>query len=211
MLDKNSNMIWYACYGSNMDNDKFIKYIQGGELTVNGHEKNYIPCPTDTEPARQSEQYLIDRRFYFAKESTTWNKHGVGFISPRRSSRSRTYARIYLISRAQFSHLFAQENSRQTAQINYENLNEKGFLDFEYSFYNRIIQLEENLNGCPVLTFTNKSILLPNKPLKEYVRLICKGLRLTHNLSDKNIFEYLSKKGTGINKKELFKLLKQLN
>ena len=43
MLDKNSNMIWYACYGSNMDNDRFIKYIQGEKNPKKGSEKNLKP------------------------------------------------------------------------------------------------------------------------------------------------------------------------
>jgi len=76
-----SNMIWYACYGSNMDLDRFLKYIQGEQLTVKGEIKNYKGCPGDKSLPQNSEPYLIGRRFFFAKESKTWNKYGVGFIS----------------------------------------------------------------------------------------------------------------------------------
>ena len=200
-------MIWYACYGSNMDENRFMKYIQGGELIVNGKTKKYRPCSADTSPPTQSEPYVLDRRFYFAKESGTWNKHGVGFISNRRNKRSRTYSKLYLISEAQFSHIFAQENGRQTVEIEYDRLSDSGYLDFEFNFYNRIILLEENHEGFPILSFTNRNNLSTNEPLLEYVKLISNGLKLTHNLTSKEAFEYIVRKGTGAKRKDLKGLL----
>lgn len=202
-----SNMIWYACYGSNMDSERFLKYIQGGQLIVNGLTKDYKPCPTDTSLPEQSEPYSIDRKFLFAKESKTWNLHGVGFISNKRNKRSKTYAKLYLISEAQFLYLFAQENGRQTSKINYEQLLNEGYLDFEYNFYNRILLLNKDYNGLPILTFTNKSNLTAKKPLFEYAKLISNGLKLTHNLTDKETVNYLAKRGTGAKKRDLRKII----
>jgi hypothetical protein len=152
MQHKTSTMIWYACYGSNMDLDRFLKYIQGGQLTVNGVKRDYTACPTDTSSPKHSEPYSIDRKFFFAKKSKTLNEHGVGFISNKKNNKSKTFGKLYLISEAQFSHLFAQENGRETAKINYEMLLKKGALDFDYNFYNRIILLDKNYKGHPILT-----------------------------------------------------------
>jgi hypothetical protein len=205
MLQKISNMIWYACYGSNMNFNRFLKYIKGGQLIVNGETKEYKACLTDKLPPRQSEPYLINRRFFFAKESKTWNKHGVGFISNKRNKKSKTLGKLYLISKAQFSHLFAQENGRGASKIDYENLLSNGILDFDYNFYNRIVILNKDYKGYPILTFTNKSTLPTNKPHFEYAQLIKNGLMLTHNLTSQEAIDYLSKKGTGAKKSDLKK------
>ncbi len=201
-------MIWYACYGSNMDLNRFLKYIRGGEMIVNGVTKKYDACPTDTEPPRQFEPYKIDRRFYFAKQSKTWNLHGVGFISTKRNIKSCTYAKLYLISKVQFSHLFAQENSKGRTNINFEHFKNKNVLDFNYNFYNRIIQLDINYKGFPILTFTNKEILQKNEPMNEYLSLICDGLKMTHNLNNNQILDYFKKRNTGAKRTNLKKLLK---
>lgn len=200
-------MIWYACYGSNMDMNRFLKYIQGGQLTVNGETKIYKACPTDTSTPKNSEPYSIDRKFFFAKESKTWNKHGVGFISNRKNKKSKTFGKLYLLSEAQFSHLFAQENGREKVTIDFEKLSKRGILDFDYNFYNRIVQLDKNYKGFPILTFTNKDNLKTNKPHPEYTLLIASGLKLTHKLSSKEVVNYLSKNGTGVKKKDLIKLI----
>lgn len=196
-------MIWYACYGSNMDYERFLKYIQGGQLIVNNTTKVYKPCPTDIKPPEQSEPYSIDRRFFFAKESKTWNQHGVAFISNKRNKKSKTFAKLYLISEDQFLHLFAQENGRLNAKINYEQLFQNGFLDFDYSFYNRILVIEKNHKGFPILTFTNKSKLSPNKPFVDYTNLIINGLISTHNLTTKEAFDYIVQNKTGASRKDL--------
>ncbi len=193
-------MVWYACYGSNMDLDRFLKYLQGGELVVNGKVRKYAPCPTDTSPPRETEPYFINRRLYFAKKSITWNKQGVGFISTKRNPRSRTYSKLYLISEDQFTHLFAGENSVQTIFIDYAGLKKTGSLDFDSEYYNRIIQLEKDYKGYPVLTFTNKKILPANKAMREYVELIGKGIKNTHDISNRQLAGYFVKVKAGFSK-----------
>ena len=202
-------MIWYACYGSNMDYERFLKYIQGGQLIVNNKTKEYKACPTDVKPPEQSEPYSIDRRLFFAKESNTWNQHGVAFISNKRNKNSKTFAKLYLISEDQFSHLFAQENGRSNVRIDYKHLFENGYLDFDYNFYNRILVIEKNHKGFPVLTFTNKSKLLPNKPFVEYASLIINSLISTHNLTTKEAFDYIVRNDTGASRKDLKEKLYQ--
>lgn len=187
-------MIWYACYGSNMDSGRFLIYIQGGNLVVNGTNRPYDACQKDSSPPRDSEPYIIRRRFYFAEKSkTTWNGHGVGFISNKPNSRSVTYAKLYLISKHQFNHLFEQENAGNPRNINYKDLEKNRKLDFPTGFYNRIIQLKDSYKNYPILTFTNKRNLQKNNPMDEYVQLISNGIKATHNLSDKDILRYIKK------------------
>jgi hypothetical protein len=109
---------------------------------------------------------------------------------------------LYLITEAQFSHLFAQENGRETAKIDFEKLLKNKMQDFDYNFYNRILVLEKEYKGYPVLTFTNKEKLPLNPPHLEYARLIANGLKLTHKLSSKQSLEYLTRR-TGASRKAL--------
>ncbi len=206
-MQTNPDMVWYACYGSNMDLNRFLIYIQGGQLVINGQVKTYRACENDIQPPINSEPYLIQRRFYFAKESGTWNNRGVGFISAKSNKRSLTYARLYLISKNQFSHLFASENGRRTSTINYEQLCNTKLLDFDYNFYNRVLQLNENYKGYPIITFTNKDVLPLNYPMDEYLRLISNGLKITHKLSNKDIAEYFSKSKIGLSRKTILTIL----
>lgn len=187
---KEEELVWYACYGSNIDLDRFLIYIKGGNLTVNGVVKPYRRCNEDDEAPRDSEPYIINHRLYFAKESSTWSDNGVGFISTKKNQRSNTYAKLYLISKIQFAHMFASENSRRTTHIDYNFLQNKKFQDFEYNFYNRIIQLEDNYNGYPILTFTNKVILQNNNPMDGYLQLISRGLKSVHQLNQNEITQY---------------------
>lgn len=192
-------LVWYACYGSNMDLTRFMKYIEGGVLIVNGKTKEYDRCLIDPAYPRLAEPYIIHRRFYFARESGTWDTHGVGFISNKVNKRSLTYAKLYLISKHQFKHLFEQENDKKPCTINYEELQKNKKQDFNYSragnewFYGRILQLEDDYQGHPVLTFTTQRFLKQNKPMEQYVQLISDGIQDTHDLAPENIAEYLKK------------------
>lgn len=196
-------MIWYACYGSNMDINRFLKYIQGGELLVNGRIHRYAPCPSDTAAPRQTEPYFINRKLYFAKKSITWNKQGVAFISKKRNPRSQAYSKLYLISEEQFTHLFAGENSVPAIFIDYDRLKKTGLLDFDCEYYNRIIQLEKEYKGYPILSFTNKENLANNKPMQDYLELIGTGIKETHNVSNEQLVDYFIKSKAGFSKKRL--------
>lgn len=200
-------MVWYACYGSNMGVNRFLKYLQGGELVINGKVRKYEPCPSDMTAPRQTEPYIINRRLYFAKQSVTWNQQGVGFISTKSNPGSRTYSKLYLISEDQFTHLFAAENSVQSIFIDYAGLKKAGSLDFDSEYYNRIIQLEKDYKGYPVLTFTNKKILPANKAMREYVELIGKGIKNIHDISNEQLAGYFVKSKAGFSKKSLLKIL----
>jgi len=188
-------MIWYACYGSNMDWDRFLDCLQVGNLNVAGTDKQYMACEKDTAVPRETEPYFIDGELYFAWESKTWKGHGVAFL--RENGTSRVYSRLYLISKEQFEHLFAAENGRITVKVDYHTILEHKFQDFDYTFYNRIVLLDGNYKGFPVMTFTNGQDLQKNEPFDEYLQLIAKGLKEVHSLDSNQIAEYFT--GSGIN------------
>ena len=163
---------------------------------INGLEKTYKACMDDLEAPRDSEPYMIKRPLYFAKESRTWDQHGVAFISNEEDAENYTYGRLYLISRKQFEHLFAVENGRRgIVAIDYDVINAQKFQDFNYNFYNRIIQLEDNYKGYPVLTFTNKKNLHSNHPMPDYLELIKAGIKEVYQVEDIEFVLYFKRAG----------------
>ena len=103
---KEETHIWYASYGSNISEDRFHCYIQGG--TPKGSQTSYKGCKDKTLPI-DNEDFYIASELYFAKKSIkSWNGGGVGFIS-NNFNEAKTIGRIYLITKEQFIDVIKQE------------------------------------------------------------------------------------------------------
>ncbi len=83
-----SNYVWYACYGSNILDERFEKYIERTTLKQK---------PIASKPI------IIPYELYFAKKSRKWNNSGVAFLDYQTSSI--TYGWMYLITREQFNEI----------------------------------------------------------------------------------------------------------
>ena len=159
--------IWYLCYGSNINIDRFMIYINGDG---NGHYADKKGCSDKTKPV-DSKPYIIRRRIYFAKHSGKWNG-GVAFLNYR--SIGKTYGKIYKIKKSQFLDVFKQEHRLKD--------------------YDTILYVGK-YNKVPIYTFTSTYKLNDiEKPSKEYLEVIRKGIKDTYiNLSNKQIEKYLIK------------------
>lgn len=71
------NYVWYASYGSNINQDRFHAYIFG-EIPPGGTVSE-IGCRDQSLPLR-AENVMIDFPMFFAKQSKRWDNKGVGFI-----------------------------------------------------------------------------------------------------------------------------------
>lgn len=60
--------VWYACYGSNINYDRFMKYINGDERysTSEGCDDKSLPL--------EERQYIFEHPIYFAGESRIWGR-----------------------------------------------------------------------------------------------------------------------------------------
>jgi hypothetical protein len=72
----NNSYIWYASYGSNMNLERFLCYIEGGSLK--GMKKIYLGCKNKNKPIK-NKFFEITFPLYFSKYSHNWNG-GVAFI-----------------------------------------------------------------------------------------------------------------------------------
>ena len=187
----NQSKVWYASYGSNLQWERFLCYIRGGQ--PKGRTDVYNGCRDKTLP-EEDEEFYINSRLYFAKASKGWNKGGVGFISNFFDEANKTLARIYLITKEQFVDVVKQETKYNgKLKIDFEQCIKEGSLVFkDPSWYGNLIYLGEQ-NQYPIFTFTSKQDFTDeiNKPNKDYLKTIIEGIKEIFPYSDVEICEYL--------------------
>lgn len=188
------NEIWYACYGSNIREGRFMCYINGG--TPPGALRNFTGCSDKSIP-KQSKTISIDHEMYFAKKSPTWNGGGICFLMPEKDGNIETLGRTYLINSSQFIDLVRQELKFEgDLVIDFEELVEKGSYNcMTDGRYGLLLYLGE-IEGKPVVSFTSEIYLEDeiNPPNEAYLSTIIKGLQEIYNLDETEIVEYFSNK-----------------
>lgn len=191
-MTQSPELIWYASYGSNISEERFLCYIKGGR--PEGASFEYKGCRNKAIPLQQA-NITIRHELYFAKSSKTWKGGGVAYIHPQANSNASTFGRMYLITKEQFIDVVLQENA-QAGKINldFSTALENGNFSFNSaSWYGHLLHLGTK-NNHPIYTFTNgifseKEI---NTPDKSYLSTIIRGLIASYNLSDREIKNYFS-------------------
>ncbi|MDD4680459.1 MAG: gamma-glutamylcyclotransferase, partial [Clostridia bacterium] len=99
--------VWYACYGSNIKRERFMKYINQCE---------------DNTPPRMERPRMLNHPIYFAKKSNTWQNKGVAFLDF--TKRGSCYGKMYLITKEQLVEIQHHEGPvwyNNKAQLGYED------------------------------------------------------------------------------------------
>jgi hypothetical protein len=193
-MENNSKYIWYAPYGSNLLENRFLCYIQGGNPS--GSQKQYSGCNDKSAP-QGSEEILICSELYFARNSTSWNNGGVCFIKTEFSKTAQTLGRMYLITKDQFIDVVKQETGiEQGLDIDFEHAISNGYETFRpNSWYGRIVHLGCHRDNLPIFTFTSpQDIAEYNRPDENYLRAIIKGIDETYDQTIQEISDYLLNK-----------------
>ena len=191
---RNDELVWYLSYGSNLQEERFMCYIQGGH--PEGSEKDYKGCIDKARPKK----WLPDEiryPLYFAYPSSNWNG-GIAFIrTTELKEEAPTVARRYLITKGQLEGVAAQENSKCDGDtdyaIDFESLTVNGSLTIGTRLYDYLVLLGYD-NGVPIITLTTSRMLALLKPSPEYVTVIARGLRETRGLLAEEACSYLFKK-----------------
>lgn len=164
--------VWYCCYGSNLDAQRFECYIKGGKaefqnLKCDGNRG----CADKTLPEK-SEPYSLRGDIVFAKNSGRWDKKGVAFFDP--SGDKEVLGRLWLVIAEQFAEIWGQEGDK---------------------LYGRCIPMGR-YKGYEIKTITNPDIprLERNHPSVGYIKTIIRGLIETYpEKTCVEAAEYLSK------------------
>ncbi|MBU9713132.1 hypothetical protein [Evansella tamaricis] len=190
---KANNYVWYASYGSNMNKQRFLCYIQGG--TPKGSDKAETGCRDHSLPVDEK-AYVMNYQMVFAKKSKRWQDQGVAFIGLKKDEDIRTYSNMYLITEEQFIDVVSQENHGiEDLILNLGEVRQLGSKVFRDSWYGNIVYLGEDA-GYPIFTFTHPEELEYveiRKPSPAYLKTIINGLKNDLDLSDGEIFTYISK------------------
>jgi len=104
--EKDADLVWYACYGSNLSQERFMQYVND--------------CNDKTEP-KESRPFEIHHQLYFANSSPQWEDQGVAFLNPRMNEHIVTLGRVYLMTREQFDEIkFMECGSSETGWYRHE-------------------------------------------------------------------------------------------
>ena len=172
-IDSWKEYIWYVSYGSNMLEERFLCYIEGGCFEDGGSYNE--PCQDTTRPL---EKRAIDIPYdmYFGNTSGSWNGCGVSFLDTTKEGHALGVA--YLITREQFEHVAAEENCGRFP-------NGTGY------WYENIRNLGE-MDGFEMVTITNDELRPYNEPCEEYLNTLKRGIRENWSeMSEEDIENYL--------------------
>ncbi len=101
--------LWYGAYGTNIDEERFLCYIQGGKCTANG--KYYDGC-SDKSRWIDEDVALYPGTVYSANHSPSWNNKGVAFYDENAKDnllKGFTFFKLYKIRRRQLEQVQRQE------------------------------------------------------------------------------------------------------
>lgn len=182
--------VWYVGYGSNLSEQRFFCYINGG--TPQFGKKPCKGCNDKTLPL-ENKAITICYPLYFAlpgeeEETDNWGRGGVAFIAPQKDEGSKTFCRMWKIGKGQYDEVRKQEGR----------------------WYRKEIPLGED-SGVPICTITNNA-LLSNIicPSDAYIKTIALGLKETYKFSEEEIADYLiTKEGirNSLKKDSLIKII----
>lgn len=198
--------VWYASYGSNINEERFLCYILGGRAkgaltSEEGARDNTLPI--------KYENIEIPRMQYYAKSAKRWQNKGVAFIGSEYSKET-TLGRMYLITEEQFEDVVKQEckvSVYDSLDLKIHDARKHGSaIVVPNSWYGKILFLGER-DGYPIYTFTSPVDLNDfEKPSKEYLQMIASGIYENYHLDLEALCTYfLHKKGVenNISLKEL--------
>lgn len=178
--------VWYVAYGSNVNEARFLRYLEGDDSHRGAR---------DATPPAQSTWTTAPLRLCFAGESIRWGG-GVCFVDP--DPEATAFVRAWDISAEQFEDVFAQENRlADPPAIDWEAL-AAGPVAIGESWYARIVPVELDFATPeqPALTFTWIQQLPLNLPAAVYRDTIAAGLVDHPGLSPAAIEAYLAASST---------------
>ena len=165
--------VWYAAFGSNLSNDRFAVYLNGGVATGS---IGASPGARDNTPPANVETRFCDYPLMFAGVADKWSGGGVAFLGCEPGGHH-TALRLHDITNEQFDDVVQQENRADTTVIvDLQHAVTEGFVDALDSLYGRVLHLGQHHDGKHIFTITSANPPEVNAPHPTYVRTIANGL-----------------------------------
>lgn len=144
--------VWYAAYGSNMNTDRMLCYIQG-------RKPEFANCKnrgcTDKSLPIKVKSRKFKGKLFFERSSDNWNGSAVCFVkvSDMKDTLNYFYTKLYLITEEQFIEIAKQEGADDVLLD--EVIKSKGIIKNDRCFYGDIVYLGKT-EGYPIVTFTSE-------------------------------------------------------
>lgn len=201
--------VWYASYGSNLNEDRLLAYIQGGSPP--GSTRKYTGCTDKTRPEESIPIRVHGFRPHFALNSSVWGG-GIAFIGDADEDAS-FLGRAYLISIEQYDEIVAQENGlsvKMSSPVDLTKTLATGRDSQGLGAYETNLHIGD-YRGAPVLSFTSPFTVQEaltgtgtvqrrtvgvgtsstNRPSAAYCRMIGSGLKETFGMSEVAQADYI--------------------
>lgn len=184
-----SEYVWYASYGSNINEERFLSYITGG--VPNGSMVKERGCRDKSLP-KDSKKIFLPYPMFFAMSSARWEQKGVCFIEAFTQENQQTLGKMYQITKEQFCDVVSQENNMDKLEINFNELDRVGSVIIsKKKFYGKIIRVGFD-KGKPIYTFTSPNPISEYRaPALSYLKVIAHGIKETYGLEEQEIIRYL--------------------
>ena len=164
--------VWYATYGSNLNEDRLMCYIKGGSPTPR-HEP-HSGCRVQKNPSANGWSH-ISYELYFSGMSESWGG-APAYLNPSPEEDSHTEVRLYRLEQSQFEDIFAQENGLQPGDIWLKDDLSEVIGMHPAAKYSKLIRLND-FNGEPAMTFTSPERLENGVPSALYLSMFVAGFR----------------------------------
>lgn len=184
--------VWYVAYGSNLSEERFLRYLQGGPIpnSTTGQRQDAArdqSLPTGDQP------FALNRQVFFAGSSARWGDGGVAFLDADIEPDEPSCGRAWQITLGQFEDLFRQENGMETiTPIDLDDLSERGRLEVVPKWYGRLEHVGD-IEGVPVITLASPKPLRPVRAAHvSYLSVIAEGLASSWGMATHEAARYLS-------------------
>ncbi|EXB56060.1 hypothetical protein L484_001085 [Morus notabilis] len=204
--------VWYASFGSNMWQPRFLCYIQGGQ--VEGMQKACSGSEDKTPPKEMTGKSFPHRLFFGREFTQTWGAGAVAFLNPETNNQEKVYMCLYRITLEQFNDVLLQENTRSAAISSPFDLtaldsftsgeSNSVEVNLERGWYRNVVYLGKE-HDIPILTMTCsnseiegfKSGELPLRaPSERYAKTLVRGLVEGKQLSEAEAMAYIQEAST---------------
>lgn len=148
---KNRSEVWYACYGSNVNTERFMKYINDID---------------DKTPPMEERPFEFPYPMYFAKHACTWDNCGKAFLDV--NAEGKALGKIYRIKEEQYIDICAKEGRDYRKRVELGKIDDIPVYSFtdtqtneekvlpSYRYYNTIL---EGLKDCYKDRMSEKDIV----------------------------------------------------
>jgi histone deacetylase 4/5 len=155
--------VWYACYGSNLLEERFHCYLRGGR--VEGMSRDCVGARDNTHPTASLVKWMPYSVFFADACVSAWGYGGGAILDVGTDRSSKSCMRLYKVNLQQFNDIVAQENSRapplpptnwltckQLANLRNQAPGSLR-LQFENGYYPAVAYLGDH-DEVPIVTFT---------------------------------------------------------